>query len=1011
VKSIEANRGTGSQPSSSRTFNLHPCRSLFSACFDVTAAHRHTYDLSLRAAILGTVTSSKPNSLQLDLLSAMIPSDLVPQSLASKSTSNIIAMADTQCLAILAVYLLSNALVEPKSEPASRFLQWMQNQKDRDLARLLLLPKGSTQAAALENIFWYALISQDDIIMRKLPTEIYRHLLYTSHPWLDSHIISLIDSDNGFNYRSYGPLSPFEYVCFLQHIGLAQLFLDAGAEPVQLTTPKILRAMEYRKLTELKRQNRSRKEGRFQFDVTLARLLISRGMSLCHSSVTFDYPIVEWQASLPAFACHFNDVALMETLLGENPVHRPCVNCLIIAVQQLRSHNPESRRMIQVLNDAGIDVPVPIILRCDDDDFSLLRKLLDSGVKIKPSQLRESYFVDFGFKNLSSLSTLLGIILHSQRHLKQFPSAASTETSISLSHVIKSLGSREKTHSGAIQAKTLISQILSLREDLRASYLSQALTMAVKEANEHYIYALIDAGARVSSNHVMESIKTCTLQIIVSLSQSIGSPDLSQLGYYTYAAILRGDVELLHSLLTTGLLSDHCTTKDGFGANSVAISIHHRHFEIASSLIHNDDLLNETLYPRTGNYFSHVTPLEAAIQADRLDLVDNLLAKGAGVNDDRALRAAVPVSYSILRQLLAISISGSVSRTKNFGIPALHLAIVLGQMQAMELLLRNDVKVHMQYENFTHRPGYGSKFWRPSEPCSQKFQPDSTIFETAVIVDRSPGLFVLRSVLNVWRRSGKPPIGPISSRTSPLLLAIKHSNHHAVDLFLEENSQDLNSMKELGYPRTPLQCAAENGNLKLVKRLIAMGANVNEPPAKRVGVTSLQIASRKGFFGIVEALLEAGADPNLPGPMPWLRTPLEEAAQEGRLDIISLFMAQKNLPGDQQVENANRLATKAKFTAAAELVDSLYQERLARLSSQQPAGEDGTVESVDKRAIGADQNLFSAFNGFDDMAPGLVMTETEFSNGNDFMVVDAWAPWELYSGEIARLNDSLSIFP
>jgi hypothetical protein len=145
--------------------------------------------------------------------------------------------------------------------------------------------------------------------------------------------------------------------------------------------------------------------------------------------------------------------------------------------------------------------------------------------------------------------------------------------------------------------------------------------------------------------------------------------------------------------------------------------------------------------------------------------------------------------------------------------------------------------------------------------------------------------------------------------------------------------------------------------------------------------------------------------------MPWLRTPLEEAAQEGRLEIISLFMAQKNLPGDLQVESAKRFATKAKFTAAAELVDSLYRERLARLSAQQPAEEYGTVESVGKQGIGADHNLFSAFNGFDDLAPGLVMTETEFSNGNDFMVVDDWVPWEWPSGEIARLNDSLSIFP
>jgi hypothetical protein len=72
MKIIEANCGIGPQPDPSRMLNLYSSRSLVSARFDITAAHRHTYDLSLRAAILGTVTSSQSNSHQLDLLSAMI---------------------------------------------------------------------------------------------------------------------------------------------------------------------------------------------------------------------------------------------------------------------------------------------------------------------------------------------------------------------------------------------------------------------------------------------------------------------------------------------------------------------------------------------------------------------------------------------------------------------------------------------------------------------------------------------------------------------------------------------------------------------------------------------------------------------------------------------------------------------------------------------------------------------------------------------------------------------------
>jgi hypothetical protein len=102
-------------------------------------------------------------------------------------------------------------------------------------------------------------------------------------------------------------------------------------------------------------------------------------------------------------------------------------------------------------------------------------------------------------------------------------------------------------------------------------------------------------------------------------------------------------------------------------------------------------------------------------------------------------------------------------------------------------------------------------------------------------------------------------------------------------------------------------------------------------------------------------LLEAGADPNLPGPMPYLRIPLEEAAQMGRVDVIGRLMAHKNPLGDEQVENAKRFATKARFTAAAELADLLYQEQLVRLSAHQPALEDRTVENDDCQGVGVDQ--------------------------------------------------------
>ncbi|KAK1966827.1 ankyrin [Colletotrichum sublineola] len=93
------------------------------------------------------------------------------------------------------------------------------------------------------------------------------------------------------------------------------------------------------------------------------------------------------------------------------------------------------------------------------------------------------------------------------------------------------------------------------------------------------------------------------------------------------------------------------------------------------------------------------------------------------------------------------------------------------------------------------------------------------------------------------------------------------------------------------FGRTPMQAAAEQGNIALFERILTLGADMNEPPSTNDGgVTALQAASIKGYFGLVSKMLDLHADPNAPGAEIHGRTALEGAAEHGRLDIVQILL-------------------------------------------------------------------------------------------------------------------------
>ncbi|BAT99767.1 phytochrome-interacting ankyrin-repeat protein 2-like [Vigna umbellata] len=91
---------------------------------------------------------------------------------------------------------------------------------------------------------------------------------------------------------------------------------------------------------------------------------------------------------------------------------------------------------------------------------------------------------------------------------------------------------------------------------------------------------------------------------------------------------------------------------------------------------------------------------------------------------------------------------------------------------------------------------------------------------------------------------------------------------------------------------TSLHVLARKGDLKLVKKLLDEGMNVNVSAwgPKSKGVTPLHLAAEGGHIGVMDVLLEHGADidARTKGACGW--TPLHIAAKERRRDAVKFLI-------------------------------------------------------------------------------------------------------------------------
>ena len=278
------------------------------------------------------------------------------------------------------------------------------------------------------------------------------------------------------------------------------------------------------------------------------------------------------------------------------------------------------------------------------------------------------------------------------------------------------------------------------------------------------------------------------------------------------------------------------------------------------------------------------TVLMTAARTGNLGAVNVLLAHGADVNANghwqgqTALMWAVAEGHAGIMEVLIAHGADVHARSDRGGTPLL-LAARAGNVDAARLLRAAGADVNAAEPLVTPGDGVDVNVMLPS--------------------GHSPLLVASASV--------------VATSGFEYRLTVEPSGHEALAIFLLEEGADPMKMDSIGT--TPLHAAVRTGKLKLVKELLAHGADPNArlvkaPPPfigdytfyrRYVGATPfwLAAAARIPDLDLIRVLIAAGANPNLPaadGATPLMaavgmvQNEARLAAESRSLDVVKLLV-------------------------------------------------------------------------------------------------------------------------
>jgi ankyrin repeat protein len=496
---------------------------------------------------------------------------------------------------------------------------------------------------------------------------------------------------------------------------------------------------------------------------------------------------------------------------------------------------------------------------------------------------------------------------------------------------------------------------------------SQAsLLIAAKTRNAGVLHRLLDTNVDCSASALKDLLEEAIVwgnsgafkRLIHELMfiRGMEQDDLQTYGSsFMKKAILQGNLPSVQETFSAGI-GVRFALSDG-----LVLAIRQRQLDLVEFLLKSGADANEMLH-------SYSSALSEALSSGSVDIVKLLIRFGANPNDTKTLCVASEQNANILKSFLRACKKDFLAKG---GVWMLFDAIKSYEFDTVELLLRHGVNCTLLIDVGPRKTCLAAAI--ESDHCEML----KLLLETGLDVN------------SVVEQGSEDIQNAFPHSYTALVKAIQCQNLNAIDMLLEAGA-GVNLSNSSGTPVSisPIQTAAEKGDMDLILKLLDLGSNVNEKINEYGGYTALQITASKGLIGIASLLLEHGADVNAKGARKDGRTALEAAAENDRIDMVRFLInsgAHIIGPDGQQYQQAMNLASQRGNFAVCKLLENLYEEQ---------TGGHSSVPEISLEDVDFDfSNENPSFCDFTDEALNFVPTENPSDPNNTMPDIAESVDW------------------